>query len=60
MAAAIYGPERMQLNLKHSAAAEEAQIAMAAAADLHTETFDVASESFVETMHVIQKKVLCT
>jgi hypothetical protein len=57
MGASMYGPQRVTLRLKHSAAAEEAQQELAKQINLPNETYEVAAARVVETSAAIVTKV---
>lgn len=57
MGASVYGPERVTLRLRHAAAADEAQAALASKADLPNETYDAAAARVVQIIDAIEKDV---
>ena len=59
MGASMYGPERMQLILKHSSVAEDAQNELAFNAHIDAETYQVAAQRLIESIAAAEKKVNC-
>ena len=57
MGASMYGPERMQLVLKHSSVAEDVQQDLAFNAHMETETYQVAAHRLTESIAAAEKKV---
>lgn len=55
--ASMYGPERIQLTLKHCSVAEDAQEDLALNAHMERETYQVAAQRLTESIATAEKKV---
>ena len=57
MGASMYGPERIQLTLKHGSVAEDTLNNLASTAHMERETYQAAAQRFADSIAAAEKKV---